>query len=147
MALGSITIKVSKSLDQVDELLKIDPKNQEIVKQAIVDAIDNLHSKITKGEVSLLLTDDTEFEIRPKSEFKQFMFDITGQKGPYKVTKTYKSWVGISDGVYEIENCAKYIPVSWCIRSQKNRDCLKPLSIFLAICSILQSIALILLLV
>lgn len=146
MALGSITIKVSKSLDQVDELLKIDPKNQEIVKQAIVDAIDNLHSKITKGEVSLLLTDDAEFEICPKSEFKQFMFDITGQKGPYKVTKTYKSWVGISDGVYEIENCDKYIPVSWCIRSQKNRDCLKPLSIFLAICSILQSIALILLL-
>lgn len=147
MALGSITVKVSKTLDQVDELLKIDPENQEVVKQAIVAAIDKLHSKIVDGEVNLVLTDSEEFDVIPKSEFKQFMFDVTGEKGPYKVVKTYKSWIGISEGVYEIENCSKFIPVSWCNKAKERKDHLKIMSVFLAICSIAQSIALLLLLI
>jgi hypothetical protein len=147
MALGSITIKVAKTLSQVDEILEIDPTNQEAIKQAIEDAINKLHSKIVNGDVHLLLTDATEFNIAPKSEFKQFMYDVTGEKGPYKVVKTYKSWVGISDGVYEIENCPKYIPVSWCKKTPEKRDHLKVLSVFLAICSVIQSAALLLLLI
>jgi hypothetical protein len=147
MALGSITIKVVKTLSQVDEILEIDPANHEVVKEAIEAAINKLHSKIVNGDVHLLLTDTTEFKVALKSEFKQFMCDVTGEKGPYKVVKTYKSWVGISDGVYEIENCPKYIPVSWCEKATEKRDHIKVLSIFLAICSIIQSAALLLLLI
>jgi len=143
MVLRSITLQVTKTLSQVDEILERDPDGQEAVKQAIIDAIEKLHSKIINGDAHLLLTDTTEFTIRPKKEFKQFMYDVTGEKGPYKVLKTYKSWVGMSDGVYEVENCAKFIPVSWCEKTSKSN--LKTLSIFLAICSVLQSIALILL--
>lgn len=144
MALGSITVKVTQTLNQVDEILKIDPEGSETVKQAIVDAIDKLHSKIVNRDTSLLLTDTTEFTIQPKKEFRQFMYDVIGEKGPYKVIKTYKSWIGISDGVYEVENCDKYIPVSWCNKASKIN--LESLSVFLAVCSILQSIALVLLL-
>jgi hypothetical protein len=147
MVLQSITIKVTETLNKVDEILKIDPESQEIVKQAIVEAIDKLHSKMINGDVHLLLTDDSEFDITPKNEFKQFMYDVTGKKGPYQVIKTYKSWVGISDGVYEIEDCDKYIPVSWCSKTSKSKINLKVFSAFLATCSILQSILIILLLI
>jgi len=145
MALRSITVKVTKTLTQVDEILEMDPEGQETVKQAIIDAIDKLHSKIINGDTNLLLTDNTEFTIRPKKEFKQFMYDVTGEKGPYKVLKTYKSWVGMSDGVYEVENCPKYIPVSWCDKASKSN--LNAFSALLAFCSILQSVILILLLI
>jgi hypothetical protein len=135
----------TKTLVQIEEILAADPQGQDSIQEAIIDAISKLHTKTLQGEALLLLVDETHFDVSLKKEHRQFMRDLTGRKGPYKVTKTYKSWVGLSEGVYTIEDCDKLIPVSWC-KKKASISKLTALSIFLAISSVVQSGALIALL-
>ena len=147
MALGGITIKLAKTLRQVEEILEANPDAQEEIKQTIETAIEKLHSKTINGEVTLVLTDEASFKIKPKKEYKDYLHTLTGSPGPYKVIKTYKSMIGLSDGVYELENCDQFIPVSWCKEKKCTAgDNLKFLSIVLAVCSVAQSAALLLIL-
>ena len=137
--MGLQSLKVTtKALQQIEEILEIDPNGREVLQTSIVEIINKLHTKATIGEAQLLLVDSKEFTVAPKDEFKASMSSITGRKGPYKVTKTYKSWVGISDGIYEIEDCGRFVPVFWFVKKEE-KSRLPLLSILLAIGSILQT--------
>jgi len=146
MALQSVKLVSVKAVKQIEEIMQTNPDGYEDIKNAILKAIDKLHNKV-HFDTHLLITEEAAFQITPKKEFKQYMLDITGEKGPYNVVKTYKSWVGISDGLYEVENCGKLIPASWCRDRKQKSDTLKLLSILLAISSVIQSALLLFLII
>jgi hypothetical protein len=128
----------TETLSQIKEIVSADPKGQDLVKAAIVDAIATLYTKTMREEPSLLLVEEAAFAISPKQEYKKFMRSLTGKRGPYTVTKQYKSWVGLSEGVYAIEGCDKLVPVSWC-KKKTEISKLTILSVLLAISSLAQS--------
>lgn len=146
MLVNTVKIKTdTETLLQIKELVEFSNNASEEINQAIIEAIEKLHKKTFNDQPTLILVDSKQFDIKPKKEYKKFLLDLTGVKGPYKVTKTYKSWVGLSEGVYEIEGCDKLIPVSWCNTKSSNNS--TPFSTyFWLICSLLQSAAILLLL-
>jgi hypothetical protein len=138
--MGLQSLKVTtKALQQVEEILETSPNAKETLETTIIEAIDRLYNRTISQTPQLLLVDDEKFTVAPKAEHKAFMADITGKKGPYQVVKTYKSWVGMSDGVYQIEDCDKFVPVSWFEKQAARNNRLQVLSVLLAISSILQT--------
>lgn len=136
----------TKTLEQIAEILSKNPDGNALIKQAFIDTVNKLHLECFSPEhPTLLLVDDAQFKVKVKSEHKEFMQELTGHKGPYQVNKTLKSWVGLSEGVYAIEGCDKFIPVSWCKKAPKV-DRTTILAIFLALSSLVQSGAILLLL-
>lgn len=143
--MGLKALKIStKTLNQLSDIIATTPEGRHDIKGAIGVAINDLWIKTYHGEVTLLLTDNEEFEVCPKPEFSQDVQNKLGKKGSYTVIQTCKSWVGISEGIYKIKDCDYFVPVAWFTRiAQQEPKETKPtsnlLTTVLAIASLLQS--------
>jgi hypothetical protein len=79
--------------------------------------------------------------LHPKSEYYETVKNLTGHEGPYTAVKTYKSWIGLSEGIYQLKNSNVFAPVSW-FDPIKQSNLQKLLTIGLIILSIIQSLIL-----
>ena len=135
-------VKVStKALHQICDITAASPESHQEIDNAINLAINDLWLKVCGGDVKLLLTDDEEFLVSPKSEYSQDAQNKLGKRGPYTVVQTCKSWVGISEGIYKIKDCDCFVPVAWFSKVEPKKE-QKPrnlLALILAIASLLQS--------
>ena len=52
---------------------------------------------------SMLNVEKVSIEVTPKKEHKKEIADILGKKKTYSAIKIYKSWLGISDGLYQFK--------------------------------------------
>jgi len=146
MAFKSIKVDI-ETLEKLNEIVSVNAQSHDSIKNAISNAIDNLWIKTCKND-TLLLIDEEEFAVKPKSDQSQYLKDITGVKGPYMVVKTFKSWVGLSDGVYKLKDCDVFVPVAWFdkIENSKEKSTNRLLISIFALMSLCQSGALLLLL-
>ena len=142
-------IKVTtETLDQIEQILTKDPQGAKSVKDAINAAVNKVWlNTCGGGEATLLLTQDENFEVIAKEEFSDHVSKILGE-GPYKVIQTCKSWVGLSDGLYRLE-AGDTLPASWFERTApkvKAESRITAAALLLTVLSILQSVAIVLLL-
>lgn len=110
MALKEIRVD-TKTINQITDIIERDPQGHELIQEELKDTINKLWSNICSPKTALILTDETIVEISPKPEYQQMIKQLTGNDGPYTANKTYKSWVGLSEGIYSVENVL--IPASW----------------------------------
>ena len=141
----------TKTLEQIQEILAADPEASSLIKQTFIEAIDTLYKnlfdpKIVK-ETTFLVVDDTDLDVEIKPEHQEFLESLVGHKGPYHATKKYKSWmVGLSEGLYRIEGTDKLIPVSWCSEKKLETSSVSWATLVLLLTTLVQSGALLLLL-
>jgi len=83
------------------------------IRTVIEDAVERYWIKTCADDVKLVLIDDDSFTVSAKPEHIGYVKELTGQGKSLKVEKTYKSMLGLSDGVYKLEGCDTYLPVSW----------------------------------
>ena len=143
----------TRTLEQIQEILAVNPEASSLIKQTFIDAIDKLYKDLfdTKAvkETTFLVVDDAELDVEIKTEHQQFLKDLVGHSGPYRATKRYQSWmVGLSDGLYRIEGTDKLIPVSWRVaQKEKEKDSSRSwATLVLLLTTLVQSGALLLLL-
>jgi hypothetical protein len=150
MALKPIKVN-EETLKQLTELMELPDQDQcqdqikDEISENISTSIYKVWLKHCKKDTAFIYIDDSSFKISPKEEHQQFLHKLTGNKGPYTVVKTFRSWVGLSDGVYKLENCDKFVPIAWFEQeappSKKQNNLL---IVMLVILSILQSLAMVL---
>jgi len=141
MALKAVKIS-SEALKQLEQLTSLDEETtKKDITEAINKAISNLYQKRFNEEVKLILTDNTEFQVKTKPEFTEEANKLLNHKGPYTVVKTCKSWVGISDGLYRLKEVDYLVPAAWFeTTTPRNAKCPnRTLTAILALSSILQS--------
>lgn len=147
---SSHKIKVTtQTLDQIEEILGKDPEGAEAVRDAINAAVNKIWlNTCGGGEATLILTQDESFSVVAKESHKEKVTELLGA-GPYRVVKSCKSWVGISDGMYQLETQPMPVPASWFEREQEkepDKGTSIPLTILMVMLSLLQSSAILLLL-
>jgi len=140
MALKAVKIS-TKALGQLNDITAATPEARQKIGAALNGAINDLWIKVCKGEVTLLLSDDEEFLVSPKSEFSQDAKNKLGCSGPYTVVQTCKSWVGVSEGIYKIKDCDGFVPVAWFskVEPKKEQKTNNLLTVVLAVASLIQS--------
>jgi hypothetical protein len=141
----------TKTLEQIQEILAVNPEASSLIKQTFIDAIDTLYKELfnpkTTKETTFLIVDDADLDIEIKPEHQQFLKDLVGHSGPYRATKRYKSWLaGLSEGLYRIEGTDKLIPVSWCAEKKSEKSSFSWITLVLLLATLAQSGALLLLL-
>ena len=135
----------TETLDQIEQILAKDPEGAEVVRDAINAAVNKIWlNTCSGGEATLLLTQDENFEVAAKEEFVQQVTAALG-KGPYRVTQSYKSFVGLSDGLYRLED-GQTLPASWFDKITKPEKAISATALLLTILSIIQSAAIVMLL-
>lgn len=142
-------IKVNpNTMKQISEILDENPEGQKLIKEALVGAIEKLWGSICQPKTTLLFVETNEFNIKPKPEYCDLVKSMTGSDGPYTAIKTCKSWVGLSDGVYQIKDTNSLIPVSWFVAPKSRKFYLSSLwPIALLLFSVIQSIIILLLII
>lgn len=150
---SSHKIKVkTETLDQIEEILKIDPEGADAVRDAINAAVNKIWlNTCGGGEAMLILTQDERFTVVAKGPYKEKVTELLGE-GPYTVVKSCKSWVGISEGLYQLETEAMPVPASWFEKKsepkkKEKKETSTALTLLMVLLSILQSSAMILLLI
>lgn len=111
--MASHVLKVDNAtVTQINEILAKNPELKDKLASSVAEAVQKLWSKTCEEKACLILEEDCSLSVRPKKEYAQYLRDVTGQAGPYVAIKKCKSWVGLSEGVYRIENCDLLIPIS-----------------------------------
>lgn len=98
--------------DTLDRLVEIGGVKGIPIREVVENAIESYWIKACVDEVKLVLVDEDSFTVKVKPEHVEYVKEITGNKR-HKVEKTYKSMLGLSEGVYKLEGCDTYLPVSW----------------------------------
>lgn len=148
MALKELRVD-SLTLSQIADVVERDPQGQNNLKRVIIESVDKLWRETCEPKTTLVLIDETNLEVLAKPAYQETLKKLTGVDGPYKVTKTCKSWVGLSDGVYQLVDCPILTPVSWFAIPEEKKwsdQTSRFIMYFLALMSLLQSICLLLLL-
>jgi len=100
----------SETLKQLDELAsQHNLKNREIIEKAVED----YWTKLCVEKSLLTFEPAEDLWVKPQSQYKKFLLTATREKGPYKVSGTYKSWLGLSEGVYKLEDSNLTVPSYW----------------------------------
>jgi len=99
--------------DTLDRLVEIGAVKGIPIRTVVENAIESYWIKTCADEVKLVLVDEDTFTVKVKPEHIEYVKELTGKARSHKVEKTYKSIFGLSDGVYKIEDCDTYLPVSW----------------------------------
>lgn len=92
------------------------------IRTVVEDAVERYWIKACADEVKLVLTDEDTFVVSVKPEHVEYVKELTGQTKSHKVEKTYKSMLGLSEGVYKLEDCDTYLPVSWFDRQEVKQE-------------------------
>ena len=148
MALKELRVD-ALTLSQISDVVEKDPQGQDNLKRVIIESVDKLWRETCEPKTTLVLIDETNLEVLAKPAYQETLKKLTGTDGPYKVTKTCKSWVGLSDGVYQLVDCPILTPVSWFGPSEEKKwsdQTSRFIMYFLALMSLLQSVCLLLLL-
>ena len=149
MALKELRVD-ARTLSQITDVVEKDPQGQGNLQKAIIETVDKLWKDTCDPKATLVLIEETSLEVSAKPSYQETLKNLTGVDGPYKVVKTCKSWVGLSDGVYQLIDCPIMTPVSWFETPEKKWLASDPTSrfimYFLAFMSLIQSICLLLLL-
>jgi hypothetical protein len=149
MALKELRVD-AQTLAQITDILEKDPNGQDNLQKEIIGTVDKLWQDTCAPKTTLVLIEEASLEVSPRPAYVETLKNLTGTKGPYKVVKTCKSWVGLSEGVYQIAGCPILTPVSWFALPQEKWLACDPTSrlimYFLAFMSLVQSICLLLLL-
>ena len=96
---------------------------KKVSQDTITDSIDAAISKLWEmayTEQSMLHVEDVDIEVTPKKEHKKEVASILGKKKSYSAVKIYKSWLGISDGLYQFKYSTNLFPASWFLVKTKN---------------------------
>jgi len=105
----------------------INDKNisHDTIKDTIGAAINKLW-ETAYTEQSMLNVEKVSIEVAPKKEHKKEITTILGKKKTYSAIKIYKSWVGISDGLYQFKGSTSLFPTSWFLtETKKNKKYIK----------------------
>lgn len=145
MALKEIKVE-SKTLNQISEIVNHDPQGHQLIKKTIIDSIEKLWINVCNSQSSLVLIDEIFYEINPKPKYQNTIKEITGFDGPYIATKICKSHIGLSEGVYQL-NDSTIIPVSWFKPKKSTSKFNLLLMILCIVLNIIQSILLVLLII
>lgn len=138
--MASKAVKIStEALNQIQEITDVSAEAKTQISEAINAAINELWIKVCKGEVNLLLTDENEFQVKPLPNYQEDAYSKLGCRGPYTVSQTCKSWVGLSDGLYKLKGHECFVPVCWFEKVEPKKAPSSTLTILLAIASLLQS--------
>jgi len=146
MSLKEIKVR-TKTLEQIAEIVDKNPEGRELVQKGLVEAIDKLWRTVCQPQVKLLLTDSIETNVVAKPEFQEIVETITGTKGPYLAIKSCKSWIGLSEGVYQIQDCESFLPIAWFTPAKTSYSLQKILIAALVFISCLQSLILVFLII
>jgi hypothetical protein len=143
MLLKPVRVK-TETLEQLNELLDIKGQDQSKIKdeisEKISESIYKIWLKFCRSDTAFIYIDDTPLEVEPKKERKEFLKELTGHFGPYKVTKTCKSWVGISEGIYKLDDTDMLVPITWFTETKTEKNTTNfVLIVLLVILSLLQS--------
>ena len=105
----------------------INEKNisQEIITDTLDSAINKLWETAYTNQ-SMLRVEKVDIEVTPKKDHKKEITAILGKEKTYSAIKIYKSWLGISDGLYQFKGSSNLFPVSWfLIKTKKNNKYMK----------------------
>lgn len=102
-------IKVNtETLTKLEELAsKHSLENKEIIEKAVHDYWQKLC--VEKSLVTFETIDN--LQVVPKKEYRKIVKNIIGAEGPYQVEGLYKSWLGISEGMYKLSSTS--LPACW----------------------------------
>lgn len=107
------TFKVdTETLVLIDQYLKAHPNGQQNISEAIIKSITTLN-EADSGKHQMLTESSLELVVTPKKEFSTVVKKKYGKKGPYKVSRTVKSFAQVTDGFYTLDGSESLYPTEW----------------------------------
>ena len=113
------------TIKKINCLINDKDVSQDTIKDTIGAAINKLW-ETAYAKQSMLDVEKVSIEVTPKSEHKKEIAAILGKKKTYSAIKIYKSWLGISDGLYQFKGSPNLFPISWFLtETKKNKKYIK----------------------
>jgi hypothetical protein len=127
------------STTTLEKLRELSEERGSSIRDILELSVVNYYDRTCVSSIKLVLTDDNEFLVKPKDEYQEKVESMLGREGPYLVTKTCKSNLGYSDGVYKIKDCDFFLPAGHFTKVEKKIDLVSGVFLVSWLLAILQS--------
>ena len=124
---SKLEIKVdTDTMNKINALIKEKNISPDRISDTIGSAINKLWEMVYTKQ-TMLRVEKVDISVTPKSSYKKEVSLILGKKKTYTAIKIYKSWLGISDGLYKFKGSDNLFPSSWfVVTTKKNKKFIKP---------------------